>query len=408
MTQPRITAPLLIGTLGALAIIIASAVVGWLVVDNLEAQNRSSHDAEILADAAAITRLSTTLSSNRAVPTNARMSPESMSHEARGDQEFIVGNGKRILINSPKIRYTPEERLADMDAEGTDVQVVSIHTPLFPYHWDTAEAIQASREVNDEIAGMTQRWPDRFAGLATLPVQDVDAAIAELERAVKVLGLKGAELDMVVNGLSWDEPQFLPLFKAAESLDALLFFHPQPQDNLVATDRTLKAASNGRIIILVIAIVGVVGTLYGLPNSVGVVMEDALVVATLICGGILDKCPNLKVCIAHGGGAIAEPASPWAGWTTDGRCARKRGGVNILKPPSAYQDQIYYDFLTSSEAGLRFLIDTVGADRVVIGSDWPFVGWDPSPGGWLEGLTSLTQEEKEQISWRNLEALLGI
>ena len=306
-----------------------------------------------------------------------------MEHETRGEAEFIVGNGKRILINSPKIRYTPEQRLADMDAEGTDVQVVSIHTPLFPYHWETATAIQASREVNDEIADMTRQWPDRFAGMATLPMQDVDAAIAELERAVNVLGLKGAELDMVVNGLNWDEPRFMPLFKAAEELGALLFFHPQPQDNIVAIERTLR---------------------YGIPNSVGVVLEDALVVATLICGGILDECPNLKVCIAHGGGGACFAM----GRIDHGWQVRSEARVNILKPPSAYQNQIYYDFLTSSEAGLRFLIDTVGADRVVIGSDWPFVGWDPSPGGWLEGLQSLSQDEKEKIAWRNLESLLGI
>ncbi len=306
-----------------------------------------------------------------------------MRYEALGDAEFIAGHGKRILINSPKIRYTPEQRLADMDAEGTDVQVVSIHTPLFPYHWETTEAIQASREVNDEIAGMTGKWPERFAGLATLPVQDVDAAIDELERAVKVLGLKGAELDMVVNGLNWDEPQFRPLFKAAESLDALLFFHPQPQDNIVAVERTLR---------------------YGLPNSVGVVMEDALVVATLICGGILEECPNLKVCIAHGGGGACFAM----GRVDHGWQVRSEARGNILKPPSAYQSRIYYDFLTSSEAGLRFLIDAVGADRVVIGSDWPFVGWDPSPGGWLEGLESLSTDEKEKIAWKNLEGLLGI
>ena len=306
-----------------------------------------------------------------------------MRHEASGELEFIVGHGKRILINSPKIRYTPEQRLADMDADGTDLQVVSIHTPLFPYHWETEAAIQASREVNDEIAAMTKRWPHRFAGLATLPLQDVDAAIDELERAVKTLGLKGAELDMVVNGLNWDEPCFLPLFKAAESLGALLFFHPQPQDNIVAVERTLR---------------------YGLPNSVGVVMEDALVVATLICGGILDQCPNLKVCIAHGGGGACFAM----GRLDHGWQVRSEARVNILKPPSAYQNQIYYDFLTSSEASLRFLIDSVGADRVVIGSDWPFVGWDPSPAGWLAGLQSLTMEEKEKIACKNLEALLGI
>ena len=306
-----------------------------------------------------------------------------MGYEAQGESEFIVGNGKRILINSPKLRYTPEKRLAEMDSEGTDVQVVSIHTPLFPYHWETGAATQASKDVNDEIAGMTKKWPDRFAGLATLPVQDVDASIEELERAVKVLGLKGAELDTVANGVNWDEPHFLPLFKAAESLEALLFFHPQPQDNLVALEKTLK---------------------YGLPNSVGVVLEDALVVATLIYGGILEECPNLKVCIAHGGGG----ACFGMGRMDHGWQVRSEARVNIVKPPSAYQKQIYYDFLTSSEAGLRFLIDTVGADRVVIGSDWPFVGWDPSPGGWLEGLQSLSPDEKEKVSWKNLESLLGI
>jgi aminocarboxymuconate-semialdehyde decarboxylase len=87
---------------------------------------------------------------------------------------------------------------------------------------------------------------------------------------------------------------------------------------------------------------------------------------------------------------------------------RSEARINILKPPSAYQRQLYYDFLTSSEAALRFLIDSVGADRVVAGSDWPFVGWDPSPRGWLEGLQSLSTEEKEKISYRNLEELLGI
>ena len=116
--------------------------------------------------------------------------------------------------------------------------------------------------------------------------------------------------------------------------------------------------------------------------------------ATLIFSGVLDECPNLRVCIAHGGGG----ACFGMGRLDHGWQVRSEARVNIRKPPSAYQKQIYYDFLTSSEAGLRFLIDSVGIDRVVIGSDWPFVGWDPSPGGWLESL-SLTREEKEKISW---------
>src|SRR6267142_4806791 len=183
-------------------------------------------------------------------------------------------------VPTPKVRFTPEERLRDMDAQGVDVQVVSIHTPLFGYGLEPALGRRLARDVNDEIAAMAKQWPTRFAGLATLPVQDVKAAIDELERAVTVLGLKGAELDTLVNGDNWDEPKFLPLFKAAEAMGAVLFFHPQPQHNFML-QRTSR---------------------HGLFNSLGVIVEDAIVVAILIFGGVLDACPALRVCIAHGGG----------------------------------------------------------------------------------------------------------
>jgi aminocarboxymuconate-semialdehyde decarboxylase len=269
-----------------------------------------------------------------------------------------------------------------MDAQGTDVQVISIHTPLFGYHLDVAQGRQLAGDVNDEIAAMTRQWPQRFAGLATLPVQDVGAAIEELERAVNVLGLKGAELDTVVNGTNWDEPQYLPLFKAAEAMGAVLFFHPQPQDNL-AVPRLNR---------------------YSIPNSIGVIVEDALIVATLIFGGILEACPDLKACIAHGGG----PACFGMGRLDRGWQVRSEARIHIQQPPSTYQSRLYYDCLTDSEAGLRFLIDHVGIDRVVLGSDWPFVRWEPSPTGWVQGLKSLTQAEKDKILWQNLEQLLGL
>jgi aminocarboxymuconate-semialdehyde decarboxylase len=292
-----------------------------------------------------------------------------------------VRRGRRSPLPSPKLRFTPEERLRDMDAQGVDVQMVSIHTPLFGYELEPAQGLRLAREVNDEIAALTRQWPQRFAGLATLPMQDV-GAVAELERAVHVLGLKGAELDTVVNGQTWDEPQFLPLFKAAEAMGALLFFHPQPQDNLVLafTER------------------------YGLANSLGVPVEDALLVATLIFGGVFEACPDLKVCIAHGGG----PACFGMGRLERGWQVRPEARVHISRPPSAYLRHFYYDCLTDSEAALRLLVDQVGADRVVLGSDWPFVAWQPSPPGWVQGLASLTPEEKALILWQNLERLLGI
>src|SRR6266571_1600281 len=303
-------------------------------------------------------------------------------HEPGEGLGTFMGGGKRTAFTSPKVRFTPEERLKDMDAQGVDVQVISIHTPFFGYDLDPAQGRQLARDVNDEIATMARQWPNRFAGLATLPVQDVGAAVEELERAVHVLGLKGAELDTVMQGHNWDEPQFLPLFKAAEAMGAVLFFHPQPQDNLLLqrTDR------------------------YGLANSIGVIVEDTLVVATLIFGGILDACPDLKVCIAHGGG----PACFGMGRLDRGWQVRSEARRHILKPPSTYQRRLYYDCITDSEAALRFLLDQVGADRVVLGSDWPFVRWEPSPVVWVQGLQSLTQAEKDKILWQNLEQLLGL
>jgi aminocarboxymuconate-semialdehyde decarboxylase len=303
-------------------------------------------------------------------------------HEPGDGIGSFVGGGKRIPFTSPKVRLTPEERLKDMDAQGVDVQVVSIHTPFFGYHLDPVQGLALAREVNDEIAAMARRWPRRFAGLATLPVQDVKAAIGELERAVSVLGLKGAELDTVVNGENWDEPKFLPLFKAAEAIGAVLFFHPQPQHNFMM-QRTTR---------------------YGLFNSLGVIVEDAIVVAILIFGGVLDACPGLKVCVAHGGGpacfAMGRLDRGWQGTPVERR--------SIQQPPSSYQRRLYYDSVVGSEKALRFLLDEAGADRVVLGSDWPFVPWHPSPVAWVQGLKTLTQDEKEKILWRNLESLLKL
>jgi len=305
----------------------------------------------------------------------------SYRHEPGDGHGVFVGGGRRIGFTSPKVRFTADERLRDMDAQGVDMQVLSIHTPFFGYHLPGAEGRALAREVNDEIAGMVRQWPQRFAGLATLPMQDVTAAIEELERAVTQLGLKGAELDTDVDGAQWDEPMFLPFFRAAEAMGAVLFFHPQPHHNFLM-HRTTRD---------------------GLVNSLGVILDDAIVVAILIAGGVLEACPNLRACIAHGGGpacfAMGRLDRAW-----QGRPEARR----IPKPPSAYQRRLYYDSVVGSEKALRFLLDEVGADRVVLGSDWPFVPWHPSPVTWVQGLPSLAAEEKERILWRNLETLLGL
>jgi aminocarboxymuconate-semialdehyde decarboxylase len=303
-------------------------------------------------------------------------------HEAGdGGAGTLVANGVRTNLTSPKLLYSAEERIRDMDAQRTDVQVLSIHTPLMGYHLDPAQGRALAREFNEEIAATVREHPKRFAGFATLPVQDVKSAIDELEHAVTRLGLKGAELDTNVNGEQWDEPKFLPFFKAAEQMGAVLFYHPQPQNNFLAK----------RI------------PRHGLSNSLGVILDDAIVAATLICGGVLEACPDLRVCIAHGGGPLC-----YAMGRLDRGWDRLPKDKRTPQPPSAYQKRLYYDTVIGSEEALRYLIDRVGADRVVIGSDWPFVPWKPGPGGWVEGLQSVSQEEKEKILWRNLESLLKL
>ena len=287
----------------------------------------------------------------------------------------------RTGFTSPKVRYTVEERLKDMDAQKVDVQVLSIHTPFVGYHLEAAQGLALAREVNDEIGATVRQSTGRLAGFATLPVQDVKSAIGELERAVMKLGLKGASLDTHVNDDQWDEPKFLPFFKAAEQMGAVLFYHPQPQNNFLM-QRIPR---------------------HGLFNSLGVILDDAIVTAVLICSGVLEKCPDLKVCIAHGGGpacfAMGRLDRNW-----HGRPATR----STSQPPSAYQKKLYYDTVVPSEEALRFLLDRVGADRVVLGSDWPFVPWHPSPVAWVQNLKSLTPEEKEKILWKNLAALLDI
>jgi aminocarboxymuconate-semialdehyde decarboxylase len=297
-----------------------------------------------------------------------------------GGGVVMCGN-VRTDLSSPKVRYTAEERIKDMDAQGVDVQVLSIHTPFFGYHLDAAQGQALARDVNQEIAATVREHPKRFAGFATLPMQDVKTAIAELEHAVTKLGLKGAELDTQVNGEQWDEAKFLPFFKAAEQMGAVLFYHPQPQNNFLR-------ARNPR---------------HGLFNSLGVILDDAIVAATLICGGVLEACPDVKICIAHGGGPTC-----YAMGRLDRGWERQPKDQRTPLPPSAYQKKLYYDTVVSSEEALRFLIDSVGIERVVIGSDWPFVPWTPGPGGWVQGLKSLTQTEKDKILWQNLEALLKL
>jgi aminocarboxymuconate-semialdehyde decarboxylase len=288
------------------------------------------------------------------------------------------------------------DRLAEMDAYGVDVQLITPTAGFYQYANALDTTVTIARECNDEIAEVVDGHPDRFAGLGTLPMQDVPSAIAELERLTGELGLKGAMISDHVAGRTYDHPSFLPFFQAAERLGALLFFH-QGGDTCVAL-RTTR---------------------YKLGNAVGNLTERALTFATLVFGGVMDNCPNLKVLLAHGGGytAFGVPRMDKVAGAFEGGYPQtglqppwKRGPDDYVlsRPPSTYLGQFFYDCCTYDGPALRFLIDRVGIGRVMLGTDYPAPMELRDPVRWVEGLDELSRDEKDAILSTNAMALLGM
>jgi aminocarboxymuconate-semialdehyde decarboxylase len=317
----------------------------------------------------------------RSIDIHAHSTPQSYIQAAKKGAEWHGLKPNPASI-APRASWTPEQRIADMNSLGVDVHVVSTGSPFYFYELDLERTQAIARQCNDEVAQMTKDYPDRFAGLATLPMQDIKAAITELERCIVQLGMKGAMIDDTVNGRSYDEPEFDPFWQAAEQMGAMLLIHQRPSQTVV----------RGRT------------TSYHLPNTVGNLVDRAVTFASFVFGGVMDRHPNLRVCLSHAGGYTCFGIGRMdRGWQV-----RPEARVNIQKPPSAYLRSFYYDCLTHSEEALRYVIDTVGVDRVVFGTDWPAdmtIDWSAS---WVLSLESLSQDEKEAILWKNLEKLLNI
>jgi aminocarboxymuconate-semialdehyde decarboxylase len=317
----------------------------------------------------------------RAIDIHAHLTPQCFQRAVLSGRTWHGMTGAEGELFNPMNAWTPEERLADMKSLGVDVQVVSTNVAFYKYDQDVATTTAIARACNAEVHQMTVDYPDRFAGLATLPMQDIKAAINELERGVMQLGLKGAMINDHINGHTFDEPEFLPFWKEAEQMGAVVFIHQARP--------TLVLQRIGR---------------YHLANTIGNLVDRAVTFASFVFGGVMDQCPDLKVCLAHGGGYTCFGIGRMdRGWQV-----RSEARVNIPRPPSAYLNKFYYDCLTHSEAALRMLIDTAGIDRVIFGTDWPAdmaIDW---PVAWILSLQSLTQEEKDAILYKNLEQLLGL
>jgi aminocarboxymuconate-semialdehyde decarboxylase len=278
-----------------------------------------------------------------------------LEHHAPGRARMIANGSvfREIEGNS----WDVATRLAECDAAGVDVQVLSTVPILFSYWADPDAALDLSQRLNDHIAGVVAAHPARFAGLGTIPMQAPDLAIRELERCVRELGLAGVQIGSNVNGANLDSPELFPIFEAAASLGAAVFVHPW------------EVAGRERM------------TRYWLPWLVGMPAETSLAICSLIFGGVLERLPALRIAFAHGGGAF--PAT--IGRIVHGFDVRPDlcAVVNDVSPRE-YLQRIYLDSLVHDPRMLRYLVDLMGPDRIALGSDYPFPLGEARPGALID------------------------
>jgi aminocarboxymuconate-semialdehyde decarboxylase len=296
--------------------------------------------------------------------------------DSLGRPEIVTGD-YRVSMGGPAHWESVEQRITKMDATGVDRQVISLNPILFRYYVEPGDAIEGSKAVNDEIAGIVAEHPDRFAGFGTLPMQDPVAAVGELERVMSTSGMVGVSVGTHVGGLNWDEPDLFPVLEAAEQARAVVFVHP-------AASRLKEALPR-----------------YHMRNFIANPTETTIAIGSIIFGGILDRLPDLRLLFAHGGGYAC-----WAYARFDhGHQVRPEAREHISKLPSDYLSALWYDSLVHGYGNLRRLIDVVGVDRVVLGTDFPADMGQPDPVSWIEG-SDLSDVEKHAVLGENAEVML--
>jgi aminocarboxymuconate-semialdehyde decarboxylase len=272
----------------------------------------------------------------------------------------------------------PQERLKDMDRMGIAIQAISPGPNQFYYWTDGELGAKLARMQNDRVAEIVRAHPDRFVGMGTLPLQDTPRAVLELERLVRELGFHAVEISSNVAGADFDDPRFAPFWAKVQELDVLVFVHP------VGFSDAARLKD------------------YYLNNVIGQPLEEAVFVSRLIFGGVLERYPNLKIVVGHGGGYL--PFYP--GRMDHAYKVRPEARQHISRPPSEYLKKLYFDSIVYQEPSLENLVRFAGSDHVLLGTDYPFDMGEADPVGFINQLTSAPPSARAQILGGNAMRLL--
>ena len=270
-------------------------------------------------------------------------------------------------------------RMKEMDMTEVSMQVLSTVPVLINYWAKPQDGLETARFFNDHIAQSCQLHPDRFIGLGTLPLQDIDLSIKELERCMQSLQLAGIEIGSNINGRNLSDPYFFPLWEAAERLNCSIFVHPW---EMMGEDQMQR---------------------YWLPWLVGMPAETARAISSMIFGGVFTKFPKLKVAFAHGGGSF-----PFTiGRIEHGFLVRPDlCAIDNEENPKNYLGKFWIDALVHDPKALSYIIDTMGADKICMGSDYPFPLGEHHPGQLIESMP-FDKQLKEQLLYKNALNWLG-